>query len=138
MSDQREEIIRRMYAAWNRRDFDGGVQFLHPEVEVHPALEPVEQVGASSRDLLRGRDEVRQFLEDLGDTLGTVTVEFEEMIEGEGGRVIAVENWHVVGRQEIEIDTKLTDVYAFRDDLIVRVDGFRDKDAALEAFGLPP
>lgn len=137
MADKREEIIRRMYAAWNRRDFDGGLQYLHPEVEVSPGLEPVERVGGGSRDLFRGREEVRQFLEDIGDTLGTVTVEFEEMIDGEGGRVIAVENWHVRARQGIEINTKLTDVYAFRDDLIFRVDGFRDKGAALEAFGLP-
>jgi hypothetical protein len=42
----------------------------------------------------------------------------------------------VRGRDGIEIDTELTDVYAFRDSLIVRVDGFRDKAKALEAVGL--
>ena len=40
------------------------------------------------------------------------------------------------GRDGIEIDTEVNDLYAFRDGLIVRIDGFRDSADALEAAGL--
>jgi hypothetical protein len=57
-------------------------------------------------------------------------------IELPDGRILAVENWRVRGRDGIEIDTELTDLYAFRAGLIVRVDGFRDRAEAFEAAGL--
>jgi hypothetical protein len=46
-----------------------------------------------------------------------------------------MENWRVRGPQGLEMDTKMTDVFAFRDRLVVRCDGFRDKREALEAHG---
>ena len=40
------------------------------------------------------------------------------------------------GRNGIEIKASCTDLYGFRDGLIVRGDGFRDKAQALAAAGL--
>jgi hypothetical protein len=36
----------------------------------------------------------------------------------------------------VETEIQLTEVYAFRDGLVVSVDGFREKAEALEAAGL--
>ena len=50
--------------------------------------------------------------------------------------MLAIERWHARGRQGIAFDFEITDVYEFRDGLIVRVKGFRDRADALEAVGL--
>jgi len=65
-----------------------------------------------------------------------VTVEFEEVAEATGDRVLAVEHWRTRGRDGIEIVTTITNIYAFRDGLIVRVDGFLEKADALEAVNV--
>jgi ketosteroid isomerase-like protein len=83
----------------------------------------------------RGRQGVRQFFETISEGF-QVTVELGEMIEAPGDRVLAVERWNNRGRQGIELGFEVIDVYAFRDGLIVRVDGYRDKAQAFEAAGL--
>jgi ketosteroid isomerase-like protein len=60
----------------------------------------------------------------------------EEMIEAPGERVVVVESWHARGRDGIEFDFELTDVYTFRDGLVVRIEGFGEREDALEAAGL--
>jgi ketosteroid isomerase-like protein len=125
---------RAFYEAFNRGAFGDAVQFLHPEVELSPALPALE--GSNLRgNRYRGRAEVKEFLETISNAWETLTVELEETIE-EGDRVLAVENWRARGRDGIEIKTRLIDVYTFRDGLVVRVDGFRDKAEAREAAGL--
>jgi SnoaL-like domain len=59
----------------------------------------------------------------------------EEIIEVPDGRVLAVERWRARGRQGIKFDFLLVDVYTFRDGLIVRIDGFRDRTAASKPWG---
>jgi len=125
---------RAFYEAFNRGNFDDAVQYLHPEVELTPALPPLEGSNLSG-NRYRGRDELREFLETISDGWDALTVALEETVE-EGDRVLAVENWRARGRDGIEINTRLVDVYTFRDGLVVRIDGFRDKPEALEAAGL--
>jgi ketosteroid isomerase-like protein len=135
MSQENVEIIRRHYEAFNRRDLDTVAQYHHPEIEVYPgAVGPDTDTGSHGR--FCGRAEVRQFFEAILNTWETVTVELEEVIEGAGGRVLGVEQWHTHGREGIEVGTKIFDLYTFRDGLIVRGDGFLDRAEALEAAGL--
>jgi ketosteroid isomerase-like protein len=131
MSQENFETIRGIYEAFNRRDIDDALQYLHPEYELYPALEPL-----GGRTQYRGREGAREFFELITDVWESMTVEFKETIEVPDGRILAIERWRVRGRDGIEIDTELTDIYAFRDGLIVRVDGFRDKAEALKATGL--
>ena len=65
-----------------------------------------------------------------------ITVEHEELIDRPGDRVLAVERWVFRGRDGIELELELPNLYTFRDGLIVRIDGFTDKAEALEAAGL--
>ena len=44
--------------------------------------------------------------------------------------------WRVRGRDALQLDFELIDVYTFRDGLIVRIVGFRDRAEALDAVGL--
>jgi ketosteroid isomerase-like protein len=134
MADGGADTIRRLYEAFNRGAFEEAAACLHPDGEVRLAMEPVESVGGK-RGPLRGRDELREFFKLLDDSWETVTVEIEEIVPGRNGRLLSMENWRVRGSQGLEMDTKMTDVFAFRDGLVARCDGFRDKREALEAFG---
>ena len=131
MSQENVETLRAMMAAFNRRDFDDFVRYADPEVELHPGI---TELDVNSR--CRGRHEFRQFAETITDAWETYVVEPEEIIEVPDGRVLAVERWRARGRQGINFDFLLGDVYTFRDGLIVRIDGFRDRAEALEAVGL--
>jgi ketosteroid isomerase-like protein len=120
-----------MYAAFNRRNFDEAAEFAHEEVELYPGLE-----GPDTAMRYRGRDEFKQFLETISDVWDAQTVEPLQIVEGPDDQVLVVERWLRRVRQGIEFDIELTDVYTFRDGLIVRIDGYTDKAKALEATGL--
>jgi ketosteroid isomerase-like protein len=124
------KIVRRFHEAVNRGEFDNAVQLMDPGVETYPGVAVVD---VSQR--YKGREEMREFFETISEGF-QVVVELEEMIEAPGNRVVAVERWKPRGRQGMELDFDVTDVYAFRDGLIVRVDGYLDKAEALEAAGI--
>jgi hypothetical protein len=65
-------------------------------------------------------------------------VEPVETTAAPGVRVLVVEHWHARGRDGIEFDFELIDVYSFRDGLVVRIDGYRDRSEARAGAGLPP
>ena len=131
MSEENVDKVRAFYDAVNRRDFDDALRYMDPEIDLYPGVTGVD---VSRR--YHGHDGVRQFLETITEGFD-LTVVPEEMIEAPGDRVLAVEHWYSRGQMKgFEVDLKLTDVYAFRDGLIVRGDGFRDKAEALEAAGL--
>jgi len=136
MAQENVEVVRSQIKAFNRRDLAAAVEHLHPDVEVYPAVVGLDTAGPGTSSRLRGRDQVRQFLEELGATWESQWIEVEEIIEAPGDRVLAVERWNTEGRDGIRVDFTITDVYTIRGGMIVRVDGFRDKDEALEAVGL--
>jgi ketosteroid isomerase-like protein len=128
---QNVDTLRSIQEIFNRRDYDDALQFMHPSVAIYPAV-----VGVDVESSYHGRAEVKQFWETISETWDTYVIEDEEIIEAPGNRVLVVERWRGRGRQGIEVDVKLTDVYTFRDGLIVRIDGFSDKADALKAVGL--
>lgn len=128
---QNVDRLRAMQEAFNRRNFDDALRYLHPAVAVYPGL-PEPDVNRS----YHGRAEVKQLWETITEVWETLLVAFEETIEAPGDRVAVVERWRARGRQGIEIDFQLTDVYTFRDGVIVRIEGFTNKTEGLEAAGL--
>ena len=131
MSEENIEIIRRVYDAFSRRDFDGAAQYLHRDFEIYPAI-----AGPDWRGHYRGRDGAKEFWEVITEVWEALTVEFKETIEAPDNRILAVEHWRSSGRDGIVIDFEVTHLYAFRDDLIVRIDGFTERAEALEPAGL--
>jgi len=125
------EKLRVFYEMFNGRDFDAAVQFMHPDVEIQPAIGGE----LDSSRLYRGRDGGRELFEWIADGF-EVTVEIKDATELPDGRVLMTEIWHPRGRQGIETPLEVFDIYGFRDGLMVRVNGFRDRAEALEAAGL--
>ena len=131
MSQENLEILRRVNEAFNRRHVDDALQYLDPEVELHPGVQVPDE---ESRYL--GREGVAEWFRSATEAWETITVEHNELIAVSGDRVLAVERWRFRGRDGIELELELPNVYTFRDGLIVRIDGFTDKSEAREAAGL--
>jgi ketosteroid isomerase-like protein len=125
------EILRRLNEAFNRRDVDAAVECLDPEVEMHPGI----QVPDEESQYL-GRDGLREWFRNATEPWEMIRVEHKELIDRPGDRVLAVEHWLFRGRDGIELELELPNVYTFRDGLIVRTDGFTDKADAQRAAGL--
>jgi ketosteroid isomerase-like protein len=134
MSQENVEKLNAFYEMVNRREFDDAVQYLHPEIEICPALGGQLDV----RRRYRGHPEAMQLMETISEGVEGIEtrVEPEEAVEVGDDRVLRVEHWRPRGLQGIETEIELAHVYTFRDGLIARIDGFTDKAEALEAAGL--
>jgi ketosteroid isomerase-like protein len=136
MSQANVETVRSLYEAFNLGDYAGVVEYLHPEAEVSPAVVGLDPAGPGSGGRLCGREGVRRYVEDYAETWETVAVELAQVAEAPHDRVLAVEDWRMRGRDDLEVVTRCIDVYEFRDGLIFRGVGYVDKAVALEAAGL--
>jgi ketosteroid isomerase-like protein len=131
MSQHNLETLRRLNEAFNRRDIDDAVQYLDPEVELRPGVQVPDE---ESRYL--GRDGLTEWFRSATEPWEMIRVEHRELIDPPGDRVLAVERWVFRGRDGIELELELPNVYTFRDGLIVRIDGFTDRAKALETIGV--
>jgi limonene-1,2-epoxide hydrolase len=125
------ETLRAFVEAFNRKDFDDAVRFLHPEVEIYPVIGG--EMDVSHR--YRGRDKGRQLFEQITDGVEP-HVEIQEAIEADGGQVLLVEHWAPRSSQGVETPFALGTIYTFQDGLVLRLEGFRDPAKARAAAGL--
>ena len=128
---EKTETLRAFVEAFNRQDFDDAVVYLHPEVEIYPALGGELDINR----LYSGRDEALKVFATISEGFKN-QVEIEDIVEAGEDKVLLVERWGGPGRQGIETPIEISTVYTFRDDLVVRLEGFRDRAEALEAAGL--
>jgi ketosteroid isomerase-like protein len=131
MSGEKIETIRGLAKAIGRRDFDRAIQSFDENAELRPAVEGIDVAA-----LYRGRVELMAFWALIVDGWDAVAVELTDAVDAPGERVMAVELWRFRGRGGLVLESELVDVYTFRDGLIVRIDGYRDRAEALAAVGL--
>jgi len=132
MAQENAEILDAFLAAFNNRDFDGALRYLDRAVEIEPGVQAPDRLGSK----LHGHAGWKEFIQVDIDAWETATAEQLEAIETEDGRILSIDLWRLRGREGIEIVRELPTLYAFRDGLIVRIDGFTDKAEALKAAGL--
>jgi ketosteroid isomerase-like protein len=128
MSERNRETLRRLNQAFNRGDLDAGMRLLHPDAALYPGIQVPDE---ESRYV--GREGIEQWFRNATEAWESITVELRELIELEDDRLLAIERWLFRGRQGIELESELANVFGFRDGLIIRIEGFLDKAAALEA-----
>ena len=132
MSQENVEILDAFYAAFNRRAFDDIVRCMDPNVELRPGV-----MAPDSEARYLGHDGLRTFLSEVAPgPWETVTMEPTERIEAEGGRILSVDQWRFRGSDGMDLEQELPTLYAFRRGLIVSIDGFTERAAALKAAGL--
>jgi ketosteroid isomerase-like protein len=131
MSRENVDRLQEMFDAFNRGEFEAALKEVHPAIALHPAITELDV-----QTSYHGREEVKQFFETISEAWESYTVEREETIEVPGERLLIVERWRARGRDGIQFDFQLTDLYTFRNGVVIRIDGFANRSAALEAVGL--
>jgi ketosteroid isomerase-like protein len=129
MSQENVEIIRRMYEAFYRGDFDGALAYFDPEVEVDASMRVDEGIG-------HGRDAVYAMVARWVGAWDEWREEIEE-IRDLGSQVLVISKQR--GRAKgsgIEVATHYAVLYEIRGDKITRMTLYSEVAEALEAAGL--
>jgi ketosteroid isomerase-like protein len=130
MSQERVEIAREGIEAWNRHDFEMGMRHLAPDVEWVPA-----SPAAVERSVYRGHDEVRRGFDAIWDTWDVFELE-EREIRDLGDSVLWLGIVHMRGSTSgVELDQEFANHLVFAGEQVVRVQGFRSWQDALDATG---
>jgi ketosteroid isomerase-like protein len=132
MSLQNVDVVRRMNAAFNRRDRDAWLTYYDPDVELRDL-----QHAPDAPERLLGIDAVHAYWGQWDDAFDDFTAEIEEYLDA-GAFVLTVTRWRGTGRDSgLEIDLRAVEVVEFSDGKIVRLtSGYSNKDEALAALGL--
>jgi ketosteroid isomerase-like protein len=128
MSEENVETLNRIAAAWNRRDLEAWLGFMHPEIDWEGGFTRLE--GA----IYRGRDGMRGYWSQTNAALELV-VSLDE-VRDLGDTMLGL--GHLRGRSQggIPIDTQYGIVISFRDGLAVSGSDWGSHAEALVAAGL--
>jgi ketosteroid isomerase-like protein len=130
MPEENVEIVRRLFDAWNRSDFDAGLALCDSDVVID-----------RSRSLLdarvyRGIDEVAGFTADWTATWATTQWEIDKLIDA-GDDVVVLGRFHGRGvKSGAAVEATFAQVMTVRDGKLVRGVLFQTRADALEAAGL--
>jgi ketosteroid isomerase-like protein len=131
MSQENVEIVRAMYEVANAGDrLDANFELLAPEVELHvsgafPDLDPV----------YRGHEGMRKLNAALNEPWAALSLDPEQFIDA-GSRVLVLSRFRARGRDGMEVNRQLANLWTVRGRQIIRMDAFSDHAAAREAAGL--
>jgi ketosteroid isomerase-like protein len=129
MASAHETTVREVYEAANRRDMDGILAGTHADVEVTPVLGA--NVGAN---VYRGHRGIREWTEDLWAEWEIFEVTVGAVIE-RGDRLLYPVGMHGRGRVSgAELDAEIFHLAAMRDGLVVRIEGFTEREPAMRAL----
>ena len=129
MSQENVEIVRSIYEAVNRRDWDAAFRDQAPDVELRtpPGL---------NAGTYRGRKEVQGFWEEMLTPFEAVSAEPEELLES-GDQVAVVLKIRARPRESnAEIEIRNGHLWAIRDGTVVSMRLFGKPEKALQAAGL--
>jgi ketosteroid isomerase-like protein len=124
-----EETIYTAYEAWSSRDVEALLEVVHPDAVARPILGA--NIGVS---VYRGREGLREWFTDLHQEWETFRTRVTR-IDGRGDRALLTIDIHARGRASgVVIDGELYHVVELGDGMILRLEAFRDKDAAMQAL----
>lgn len=127
---EREEIAARLFDAFNRRDTDGVLALLDPEV----VFRPVSAAVMSDGEPYRGHDGMRRYLRDVEANWISLIVQ-PLQIRAAGEAVVALGRVSGQGPAGTIEGVSTTWVLKFRDNRVVHAQIFSDERPMLEAFG---
>jgi ketosteroid isomerase-like protein len=127
----REEVAAWLFDAFNRRDLEGMLELLHPDVLFLPTSAAVMSEG----EPYRGHEGMRRYSRDVAKHWTALTVH-PVQIRAAGEAVVALGRVSGQGPEGTLDDVPTTWVIKFRDKLVVHVQIFSDERPMLEAFGV--
>jgi ketosteroid isomerase-like protein len=135
MSEEKVELARRMFEAFNRTFADGTpdlFELLDPEIEWVPMSAILD------RTSYRGHDGVRQWLEEMKRDWTAFNLRPDRYIDLGDDRVLILGEWHAQGRAGgVPIDFPHASwLTRYRNRKLVSLRTFTDRKEALKAAGL--
>lgn len=129
MGVDRSELIRGVYAAWNRADIDTLVSYYSPDAEIRPLLSDL------GGDVYRGHDGVRRWYLDANEPWDRLLAEPEEIVV-QGDVVVIDVRVRAHGHHSgMDLDTHMVHVALMEGDRLLRVDGYASEEHARRALG---
>jgi ketosteroid isomerase-like protein len=130
MSEENVEVVRRLYAAWNRGDYPSALALIDPEIEAE------SRYSGFVKGTYRGHAGLYKLLEDFWNQFDDRRSEVEECIPA-GDDVFTSVLFHGRGRDSgADVEMRQYQVWTLRDGKAVRWRYFADRQEALEAAGL--
>ncbi len=126
MSQENVEIVRRCYAALDRRDWEGLWREAHPDFELRTQLQ----------GSCLGPDEAQAFIEDQFAAFESWEVAPERFFESDDQVVAFVVMRSRPRGSSGEITIKIAHVWTLRDGTVLIIETFPQREKALEAAGL--
>ena len=129
MASAHETTVREVYEAANRRDMDAILTRTHADVEVRPVL------GANlGANVYRGHAGIRHWTDDLWGDWDSFEVNVGEVLE-RGDRLLYPVGIRGRGRASgAPFEAEIFHLATMRDGLVVRIEGFSDRDSAMNAL----
>jgi ketosteroid isomerase-like protein len=131
MSQENVDLVRSLYAAWNRRDVDEWLSFLAPDIMFRPVptfTDSQERVGL---------DAMRRWMSEWSEVWADDHTTHAESIREYGDAVIALLRFTGHARASgVEVAGGIFEVFRFREGKIASVEDFTDRVEALKAVGL--
>jgi len=126
MSEENVEVVRAAIDAYNRGDRETVLAGAAPgfEFDVSRAAGPLRGV--------YGVEELRGFWSELAESWESVRIEPHEFLEV-GEHVVVPWTLHAVGRDGIEVQSRVTWTWTVREGAIARICMYQDRQDALDA-----
>ncbi len=131
MSQENIEIITRMYRAWSSGDVDGLLDVFDPDVELRPALGLF-----TASTVYRGHEGIATWYAETYEPWAEMRAEPQRFVDAGEHTVVVVALYARVPGGEVDVHTRIGQVVTIRDGRIVRLDGYDEPEAALNAVGL--
>jgi ketosteroid isomerase-like protein len=129
MSQENVEIVRPIYAALNRRDWDAVFSAVHVDFEL-----PIHRMPEAGTK--RGREQVQSFFEEYVAAFDNFLVEPEKFFAGADQVVVFVEARGQIKGGSATVESRHAHVWTVRDGTILSLTMFPKREKALEAVGL--
>ncbi len=129
MSRENVEIVRSIYDAGNRGDWDTAFRDAHPDFEVRLERAP-------SAEPLRGREDVQEWIQDLLAPFESSNAEPEEFFESDDQVVAFVAIRSRPHGSSAEVEVRVGHLWTIRDGTVLSLRTFPKREKALEAAGL--
>ena len=125
--EQRVELLRRGFEAWNADDLEAFVERLEPDVAIRltgafPGLQRAYD----------GHDGVRAFWGEFRSMWTSIEIQLEEA-QALDGLVLAVNHFRGVGREGIEVEQRFYFLFEFSDRKVAAWSAFPSREAAIGA-----
>jgi len=131
MSEENVEIVRRATEAYTRGDLDEALASWSADA----VLDWSNSRGLEAA-VVRGRDEIRAYMEQFLEAFEEVRIELEDVIEVDEGVVIAENLAYFRGRDGIEVTARSAWVITLRNGCQTSLTLYQSKADALKATGL--